>query len=347
MTPVSLPVMSLPVTQRAGVAAFLALLVLVPFLLPSFLVFQLSIALTYAIAIIGLNLLMGFNGQISMAHGVFFAVGGYGSAILATRYGIPPLATIPLAALCSALLGLLVGIPALRLQGLQLAFLTLGLAVLLPPLLLKLEWLTKGATGISFAKPKAPAWLPFGEDAFLFILCMLGTGLTVVVALRLLNGHLGRALQAVRDNPLIAQSLGIDLTLVRLATFTISAACAGFGGALFAIINGYVSPESFSALKSFDFVAGAIIGGITSISGAFIGALFIVFVPEWSAGINLALAGVIYGVALVVMMLIARDGAVGLIKLGLAWLCVRLRQMGPSPVAAGTRRAKAGARARV
>lgn len=337
--------MQLTLGQWLGVAAFVAGLVLVPALLPAFLVFQLSIALTYAIAIIGLNLLMGFNGQISMAHGVFFAIGAYGTAILTTRYGMPPLATIPLAVLAAALLGFLVGLPALRLQGLQLAFLTLGLAVLLPPLLLKMEWLTKGATGISFAKPKAPAFLPVGEDTWLFILCMLGTALVVVLTIRLLHGHLGRALQAVRDNPMIAQSLGIDLTLVRLATFTISAAFAGFGGALFAIISGYVSPESFSPLKSFDFVAGAILGGITSIAGAFIGALFIVFVPDWSAEINRALAGVIYGVALVVMMLIARDGVVGLVKTALARLSARPRVPPPAPTPTSAPARKARARA--
>src|SRR5262245_60698575 len=121
--------------QWLGVAAFVAGLVLVPLLLPSFLVFQLSIALSYAIAIIGLNLLMGFNGQISMAHGVFFAIGGYGSAILTTRYGILSIATIPIATLAAALLGVLVGIPALRLQGMQLAFLILGPDVFLPPLM--------------------------------------------------------------------------------------------------------------------------------------------------------------------------------------------------------------------
>jgi len=332
--------MLLSTPQWFGVAAFLAGLVLVPLLLPNFLVFQLSIALSYAIAIIGLNLLMGFNGQISMAHGVFFAIGGYGSAILTTRYGILSLATIPIATLAAALLGFMVGIPALRLQGLQLAFLTLGLAVLLPPMLLKLDWLTKGATGISFSKPRAPSWLPVGEDTFLFILCMLGTGFVVVIAVRLLHGHLGRALQAVRDNPMIARSLGIDLTLVRLATFTVSAAFAGFGGALFAIISGYVSPESFSALKSFDFVAGAIIGGITSISGAFIGALFIVFVPEWSADFNRALSGVIYGVALVVMMLVARDGAVGLIKSTISRIRARPLRAVPTPSRAASRKAK-------
>ncbi len=314
--------MSIPLRTRLALLAFASALLL-PLALPSFIIFQLSIVLTYAIAIIGLNILMGFNGQISMAHGVFFAIGGYTSAILVTHTGMPPLITLPFAVAAAAALGFLVGIPALRLQGLQLAFLTLGLAVLLPPMLLKFDGLTKGANGIGFAKPKPPFWFPGNQDTYLYVICLASTGLCVAIAWRLLRGNTGRSLQAVRDNPLIAVSLGIDLTLVRLATFTVSAAFAGLGGALFAIINGYVSPESFSALKSFDFVAGAIVGGITSISGAFIGALFIVFVPEWSADINLALAGVIYGVALIGMMLVARDGVVGMVRGAVARLRAR------------------------
>ena len=117
----------------------------------------------------------------------------------------------------------------------------------------------------------------------------------------------------MRDNGLIAESLGVNLTKVRLAAFTTSAGFAGFGGGLFAIVNAYVSPESFQMTKSFDFLVGAIVGGITSISGAFIGALFIVFLPDWSADMNIALSGLIYGGVMVVMMLVARDGVVGLL----------------------------------
>ena len=120
-------------------------------------VYQFSLVLTYAIAILGLNLLMGFNGQISVAHGVFFAVGGYTTAIFMTRYGVNYLATPPLAAATAALLGFVVGVPALRWQGLPLAFITFGLAVLVPPIALKLEPITKGATGISMPKPEPPA----------------------------------------------------------------------------------------------------------------------------------------------------------------------------------------------
>jgi branched-chain amino acid transport system permease protein len=306
--------------QIVGVTVAAAGLALVPAFFPSFLVYQFSIALTYAIAILGLNLLMGFNGQISVAQGVFFALGAYATAICATRYGMSYIATLPFAVGIAALVGLLVGIPALRMQGLPLAFVTLGLAVLVPPLALKLDFITNGASGISFAKPEPPPWFPGNQDTFLFEVCLLGMGLCVLIAQRLLRGDTGRALRAVRDNGLIAESLGVNLTAVRLAAFTTSAAYAGFGGWFFALVNGYVSPESFQMTMSFYFLAGAIVGGITSIGGAFIGALFITFVPDFSADINLALSGVIYGGALVAMMLVARDGVVGVLRAAYAQL---------------------------
>jgi len=318
--------MSTEQTLRGAGALTIALaLLLVPALFPNFLVYQFSLTLTYAIAILGLNLLMGFNGQISVAHGVFFAVGGYTTAIFMTRYGMNYLATLPFAVAIAALLGFVVGVPALRWQGLPLAFITFGLAVLGPPLALKLEPITKGATGISMPKPEVPTWFPGNQDTFIYALCLLGIAICVLIAWRLTSGDTGRSLRAVRDNPLIAESLGVNLTKVRLAAFTTSAGFAGFGGGLFAIVNAYVSPESFQMTKSFDFLVGAIVGGITSISGAFIGALFVVFLPDWSADMNIALSGLIYGGAMVAMMLVARDGVVGLLGSLSRALLARLR----------------------
>jgi branched-chain amino acid transport system permease protein len=310
--------------RAASIVTITVALLLVPFVFPDFLVFQFSMVLTYAIAILGLNLLMGFNGQISVAHGVFFAIGGYTTAIFMTRYGMNYLATLPIAVAMSSLLGLLVGVPALRWQGLPLAFITFGLAVLVPPVALKLEPITKGATGISMPKPAPPAWFPGNQDTFLYWLCLAGVAICVLIAWRLTHGDTGRSLRAVRDNALIAESLGVNLTKVRVAAFTTSAGFAGFGGGLFAIVNAYVSPESFQMTKSFDFLVGAIVGGITSISGAFIGALFIVFLPEWSADMNIPLSGLIYGGVMVLMMLVARDGVVGLIGTLSRALLVRL-----------------------
>lgn len=311
--------------------AFMGLgFVLVPLVFKSFVVYELSVALTYAIAILGLNILMGFNGQISVAHGVFFALGAYTTAILTTRYGINPFLTCPLSVAVAAIFGLIVGVPALRWQGLPLAFITFGLAVITPPMALKLEGITNGAMGLSFDKPTVPRGLPLTQDSYLYYICLAGAALCVLLARRLLGGNAGRALRAARDNDLIAESMGINLALTRLVAFTVSAGFAGFGGALFSIVNGFVSPESFQMTKSFDFLVGGIVGGITSIGGAFLGALFVIFLPDWSSNISLAGAGVIYAIVLIGMMLVAKDGVVGLLRsgarLGIGWMSRPPRQ---------------------
>jgi len=267
---------------------------------------------------------MGFNGQISVAQGVFFAVGAYTTAIFMTRYGMNYLLTLPIAVLTASILGLLVGIPALRWQGLPLAFITFGLAVLGPPLALKLEPITNGATGISMIKPAVPSWFSGNQDTFLYTLCLLGFALSALFVWRLTRGDTGRSLRAARDSDLIAESLGVNLTKVRLAAFVTCSGMAGFAGGLFAIVNGFVSPESFQMTKSFDFLVGSIVGGITSISGSLIGALLIVFLPDWAADMNIALSGLIYGAVLVVMMLIARDGVMGLLSTLLTALRTRI-----------------------
>jgi len=304
----------------AGILLWILCAILIPLILPGFLVYQISLALTYAIAILGLNLLLGCNGQISMAQGVFFAVGGYASAILVTRTSIHALATLPIDAVITGVLGFLVGIPALRLQGLQLAITTLALAAIVPPLALKLDWITNGASGISLDKPDPPGWFPGNQDVWIYVLCVLGATICVTAMHRLLRGDAGRSFRAVRDNPLIAMAHGIDLTKVRLAAFVTSACFAGFGGGLFALVNGFVSPESFQVTLSLNFLVGAVVGGITSIPGAFIGALFVVFVPDWAGEVSPALAALIYAVCLIGLMLVARDGIVGIVRSLLARL---------------------------
>jgi len=306
-----------------GWVAFLAL-ALLPAVLPGYLVFQVSIALTYAIAILGLNLIMGFSGQISIAQGVFFAVGGYVVAILMTTHGMSFWAALVPAVIAATLLGLVIGIPALRLQGLQLAIVTLMLAAVVPPLILRLDKYTKGTSGIAIEKPEPPAWLPISQDAYIYFICLAGAGLTVLIMLQLVRGETGRRLKAVRDNPLIAEAFGINIARTKVAAFAVSAAFAGFAGGLFALVNAFVSPDSFQLFKSFEFIAGAIIGGITSVAGAFIGAVIVVFLPEWSANISLAMAGIVYGAVLVVMMLIAREGIVGLLRKALALALARM-----------------------
>lgn len=307
----------LALVRRAGsvpLALVLLVVALLPLLLPNFLLMQVSTALTFALAILGLNLLLGFAGQVCLAQGALFACGAYTTAILVAQGDWPALATLPAAAAVTALAGVVIGLPALRLGGLQLAIVTFGVAVLTPQLILKFDRLTRGVTGITFDPPAPPAWLPVGPDLWLYALCVAATAVCAVLALRMTRGDSGRALQALRDNPLVATSLGVNLVRARLAAFAVSSAFAGVGGGLFAILNGYVSPQSFLAGRSIEILIGAIVGGIGSVSGAFLGALFVVFVPEWTAELSPALGGLIYGASLIAMMLLARNGLVGLAR---------------------------------
>jgi len=303
-------------------AAFLAVL---PLLLSAYLVSQLSLALTYAMAILGLNLLLGFGGQVCLAQGAFFACGAYTTAILSSRYGIAPLMTLPFSVAVTACVGVAIGLPALRLPGLQLAVVTFGIAAVVPQLLLKFSGITGGTTGISVDQGDAPAWFTGSFETWLYFLCLAGVGLCVLVMGRLVGGGSGRTLRALRDNALIAEALGVDLTRTRLAVFAISSAFAGLGGGLYAILNAYVSPQSFQATKSLDILVGTIVGGTTSISGAFIGAIFVLFVPEWASDINPALGALIYGVGLIAVMLVPGHRLGGSIRDGIQRLQKLLR----------------------
>ncbi len=207
------------------------------------------------------------------------------------------------------------------------AIITLVLAALVPSLIIRFDAITKGTAGIAIAKPEAPAWLPIGQDTWLYLVCLAGAGLCVVIMLQLIRGETGRRLRTVRDNATIAEAFGVNVTATRISAFAASAAFGGFAGGLYAMVNAFVSPDSFQLFKSFEFLAGAIIGGITSVTGAFVGAIVVIFLPEWSADISLALTGVIYGGVLIVMMLVAREGVIGLVTKALSRVGERMKAM--------------------
>ncbi len=283
-----------------------------PAFAPDFMLFEFSIAVSYGIAILGLNLLLGVTGQICLAQGALFGVGAYTTAILNVSFGWDPVATLPFAAIVAGLIGVVVGLPALRLQGLQLAIITFGVASAFPQLLLKMDTLTGGVTGLATDQPMAPKWFPGSQEVWLYGLSLICAAISIVVVTRLLRGDTGRMLRALRDNPVIAEALGVNLTKGRLAAFAVSSALAGLGGGLFCILNGFISPQSFLPMKSIDILIGGIVGGITSIAGAFIGAVFVVFVPGFTTDIDPALGGLIYGLCLIAMMMVARQGIAGL-----------------------------------
>jgi branched-chain amino acid transport system permease protein len=296
----------------ASLLAIAAVAVLIPFFFGSYRVSQFTLVLVYAVAVLGLNLLVGYNGQISLGHGAFFAVGAYTAALLIEKVGVPYLLAVPAAGAVSLLAGFLFGVPALRLRGLYLALVTLSLAVATPQLIKRFDGLTEGTQGINVKQPTAPGWLPLADDQFLYLLTLLIGGVMFLLAWNIVRGSAGRAIVAVRENEIPASAMGVDLARVKTSVFATSAAFAGVAGALYVFAIGFVAPEAFTVTVSLSFLAALVVGGLGSIGGVVFGALFIEFVPEYAGDVNEALTGVIYGGVLILFMYVLPGGAAGL-----------------------------------
>jgi branched-chain amino acid transport system permease protein len=309
-------------------ALLLVALLLLPFLVKNYRVFQFNLVLVYAIAILGLNLLTGFNGQISLGHGAFYAFGAYTAAIMMDKMGIPYWATLPAAFVVCFIFGFLVGFPALRLAGHYLALATFALALAVPQLLKykHIEGWTGGVQGIVLSKPQPPfsfSFLdqPFSADRWLYMFTLAVTALMFLVAWNLVRGRVGRALVAVRDHPTAATAMGINLPLFKSTTFGVSAGITGVAGALGAIVVAFVSPDSFTVNLSIFLLVGVVVGGLGSIPGAIFGGIFIQFVPNIADEISKSAPAAIYGVLLISLMYMLPTGVMG----GLHKLWARLR----------------------
>jgi len=315
--------------SAAGLAVALVLL----FTLSDFRLFQFTQVFIYAIALLGLNILTGFNGQISLGHGAFYAVGAYTTAIMIDQWEVPYGWTIPTAGLVCLVAGFLFGIPALRLEGLYLALATFALALALPQILKYFEHWTGGSQGIVLSKPDAPWGLPLSPDQWLYLLALAVLVLLFVLAANLLRGRTGRAIVAIRDNAIAAQSMGVNTALYKALTFGVSAAYTGVAGALSAVTIAFVAPDAYNVFLSITFLVGMVIGGLASISGAIFGALFIQFVPNWAQDISKAAPWAIYGVFLIVFMYAMPRGIVGFLRLAV----VRWRSRRAEPTTAPAR----------
>ena len=320
-----------------GIAAVaLAIAVVLPFTLSNFRLFQFSQVYIYAIALLGLNILTGFNGQISLGHGAFYAVGAYTTAIMMDQWSVPYGWTIPVAGVVCLVAGFLFGVPALRLEGLYLALATFALALAVPQILKYFEHWTGGSQGIVLVKPNAPWGLKLNPDQWLYFLTLAALVVLFVLAANLLRGRTGRAIVAIRDNAIAAQSMGVNTALYKSLTFGVSAAYTGVAGALSAVTVAYVAPDSFDVFRSITFLVGIVIGGLASISGAIFGAFFIQFVPNWAQDISKAAPWAIYGVFLIGFMYAMPRGIAGSIRLAaLRW---RRRRAEPAALAGGSPR---------
>ena len=295
---------------------------------------QLSLMIVYAIAVLGLILLTGFNGQISLGHGAFFAVGAYVAAILIDQANWPYWATLPLAAAICFVVGYLFGLPALRLEGHYLALATFALAVAVPQILKyrHFEWFTNGVQGINIFKPDPPFGLPLSADQWMYLVVLAVAVVMFWVARNLLDSRTGRALRAIRDHTMAASTMGINVAHYKTVVFGISALYTGVAGALHAIIFEFVAPDSFRFELSIAILVGAVVGGIASLPGAVIGGVFVQVIEKYAdaltkkltAAVNLPLdlePWTIYGIALIVLMYTMPMGIAG----GLALLWRRLK----------------------
>jgi branched-chain amino acid transport system permease protein len=310
-TPVELVIpryagLSLPAWKTIGLVALAAGAIALPFLVSNYRVFQFNMVLVYAIVLLGLNMLTGYNGQISLGHGAFYAIGAYAAAILMDRFGWPYWATLPVAGIVCFISGFLFGLPAQILKYKH------------------IEHWTGGVQGIVIIKPDPPLGLKVTPDQWLYLFTLGVLVVMLVIAWNLLRGRVGRAMVAIRDHPIAAEAMGVNSALIKTLTFGVSALYTGVAGALGAIVVQFVAPDSFTAGLSITFLVGIVIGGIASISGAIYGALFIQFIPNFADQISKAAPWAINGVFLLVFIYAMPMGVAGFIRMVIGKLMRRL-----------------------
>ncbi|TMH32512.1 MAG: branched-chain amino acid ABC transporter permease [Betaproteobacteria bacterium] len=306
-------------------SALLIAMLAAPWIVSEYWLAQLTFILIYSIVGLGLMLLAGFTGLFSIGHAAFLGVGAYTQAVL-TNYGMPfPLALIVAGAL-SAAVGMVVGLPALRVKGIYLGIATLSFGFIVEEVFARWESVTGGNAGIHIKSPNMFGWtLDSGEE--FYFLCLVLTVVATLLILNLLRSPTGRAFVAIRDSEVSAQSMGIHLARYKTMSFAISAALAGIGGALYAHKLQFISPDQFDILQSIDLLLMVVIGGLGSVHGAFLGAIFLISTPQVIAlskdhlptvvAQAPGLQGLVYGVVLIAFVLFEPLGLYG------RWLKVR------------------------
>lgn len=302
-----------------------ALLLAAPVLLSSYLLSQLIFILIYGVVGLGLMMLAGFTGLFSIGHAAFFGVGAYTQAVL-TGMGWPFPLALAVGAVLSAAVGVVVGLPALRVKGIYLGIATLSFGFIVEEVFARWESVTGGNAGKSVGTPNFFGWAADTSTSFYYV-CLAVTVLATLACVNLLRSPTGRAFVAIRDSEISAQSMGIHLARYKTLSFALSAALAGIGGALYAHQIRFLSPDQFNIIQSIDLLLMVVIGGLGSIHGAFLGAIFLIglpqaisaakdFLPE-AVGQAPGLKAVVYGAVLIAFVLFEPLGLYG------RWLKVR------------------------
>jgi len=299
------------------------LFVVIPFITNEYILYIINIIGIYAIAAIGLNLLIGYTGQISLGHGAFFGVGAYSAAILATKVGFPFLIAVPLAGVITAIVGMFFGLPSARLKHLYLCIATLAGQFIIEYVILQWESLTGGTDGIIITTATIFG-IDLGSDRVFFYVIFICFTVMSWMAVNLIRTRYGRAFIAIRDNDQAAEGMGIPVFPYKLLSFAISSFYAGFAGALFAYYMISITPEPFNLWLSIEYIAMIIIGGLGSIPGSVFGTIFIITLseilsnlteflmnisPSMSGAITIApLREFIYGLAIILFIIFEPKG---------------------------------------
>jgi branched-chain amino acid transport system permease protein len=306
-------------------ALLMVALVAAPFTLPEYWLAQLTFVLIYAVVGLGLMLLAGFTGLFSLGHAAFLGVGAYTQAVL-TGMGWPFPLALAVAAGLSAAVGFIVGLPALRVKGIYLGMATLAFGFIVEEVFARWEKVTGGNSGLSVKAPEMLGFTASSNTSF-YAICLVITVLATLAVLNLLRSPTGRAFVAIRDSEISAQSMGIHLARYKTLSFALSAALAGIGGALYAHKLRFISPDQFNILQSIDLLLMVVIGGLGSVHGAFLGAIFLITMPQLIAmakdylpaaiGQATGLQGLVYGLILIAFVLFEPMGLYG------RWLKIR------------------------
>jgi branched-chain amino acid transport system permease protein len=298
------------VSAAVAAIAVAAVIVILPFVLDGYHQGIVSDVAIYFIAILGLNILTGYTGQISIGHGAFMAIGGYTTVIMSHDHHTNLIATLPLAAAVAFVCGLLVGLPALRLSGVYLALATFALAVSVPQLPLKFSKFLGGSNGLQTDHTVSHLWL--------YVVSWSCAAIAFITAWMLLRGRIGRAFRSVRDSEVAAVSSGVSLPIYKTFAFGVSAAYAGVAGSLFVLAtNGFAQPNEFGILLSLKILIGAAVAGLGSLWGLVVGAVFVGLLPEISSSVPFVGPShgqdVVFGLVVIIVMLLLPNGVAGLL----------------------------------
>jgi branched-chain amino acid transport system permease protein len=265
--------------SKFWLSLFLAAMLSLPMWADPYIVYMTNIAGIAAIAAIGLNILTGFTGQISLGHAAFVAIGAYTTAVLAATYGVPFWAAIPAGGFMASLFGVLLGFPCLRLKGLYLAMATMSFGVVAQYVVTHWEGLTMGVRGLSVPAPDLFGFSLFGESRFYYVMLFF-VAFTAISAKNIMRTRVGRAFVAIRDRDIAASVIGVNLTKYKVMAFAISSFFGGLAGGLYSYSTGYLHPENFTLLLSVEYIGMIIIGGLGSILGSIMGAVFLTVMQD-------------------------------------------------------------------